>query len=280
MPDIRRSLDVLADAWSLCQGCELGVRRHEVGGSFVFGEGTRGGIMLVGEGPGLPEEKEGRPFIGKSGMLLRHMLEHAGLTDYYMTNTVACRSCSPAFDSIGRQLMFKDWKSGLQVPRINDEPPTPKQMATCSPRLFEQIYMVDPVLLISLGPAAANALTGRHISLTKEHGTIREVEVPGAWKLPVLTEKKKQWYRKVSGQMIAPVVDNMVRYNVLMTFHPAFALRYVEDRRDRTLFMSFVLDIQTAINTYRRYIHELTDTQKSDDIVLDVAEIESYANEL
>jgi len=135
-------------------------------------------------------------------------------------------------------------------------------------------------MLISLGPAAANALTGKHISLTKEHGTIQEVEVPGVWRLPVLTEKKKQWYRKVGGQMVAPTVQNQVRYNVFMTFHPAFALRYVEDRRDKTIFAAFVLDLQTAVNTYQRYLHELADTPKPADIILSVDDIENYANEL
>lgn len=53
MADYRRSLQELKEEWSSCTKCELGQRRKEVEGEFVFGEGVGGrGIMFIGEGPG------------------------------------------------------------------------------------------------------------------------------------------------------------------------------------------------------------------------------------
>lgn len=279
MPDIRKHLDVLANEWSGCTKCELGVRRQEVGGAFVFGEGVRGGIMLVGEGPGINEEKEGRPFVGKSGRLIRFIMERAGIGGYYLTNTVACRSCSQAFDSIGRPLVWKDRRTGQDVPRINDEPPTPAQVEACKPRLLEQIYLVDPVLIIALGGGAAAALTGRSVTITKDRGRFIEVEVPGVLQLPVLTEKKKQWVRKVGGQIVAPVENNYVKYLMMLTIHPSYALRFVKDTRQKNIFASFITDLQSAINTYYRYVYELT-KQPQVQIEFNTDEVEEYASSL
>lgn len=279
MPDARKHLDVLANEWSGCTRCDLGVRRAEVNGAFVFGEGSRGGLMLIGEGPGAHEEQEGRPFIGKSGMLIRHILDIAGVADHYITNTVACRSCAPAFDSIGRPLVFKDRRTGQDVSRINDEPPKPAQVEACKPRLLEQIYIVDPILIVTLGGGAAAALTGKSVTITRDRGTFQEVEIPGAWQLPILTDKKKQWVRKVGGQIVAPVRQSTVRYLTFLTIHPAYALRYVRDKRHGNVFTAFVLDMQTAINTYNRYIRQLIGME-STDVLLNPEEIEEYAADL
>lgn len=274
MPDARRSLDVLANEWSGCTRCELGVRRHETNGRFVFGEGTVGRLMFIGEGPGTKEEELGRPFVGKSGQFLKFILDQLQCTDYYMANTVACRSCAPVFDSLGRPMLMRNGE-----PRINDEPPTPAQTEACKARLHEQIYMVDPILIVSLGTSAASTLLGKSVTITKERGTFKEIEVPGVWRNAVLTEKKQQWVRKVKGTVVAPTEQNQVRYLAMVTVHPSFALRFAKDYRDKNNFTVFWQDIQTAVHTFNRYLYEITGYEQ-ENINLNASEIEDYAAEL
>lgn len=244
------------------------MRRQEVNGHFVFGDGALGGLMLVGEGPGTHEEQDGRPFIGKSGQLLRGILEMLGMRDYYLANTVACRSCAEAVDSIGRKIIGRDGRV-----RIQDEPPTPLQVEQCKPRLMEQIYIVDPLMIVSLGGGAAQALTGKPVTITKEHGQFREIEIPGAWSMPVLTDKKKAWVRKVKGEYIAPTEQSTIRYLMMMAVHPAYALRFVKDKRQKNIFIEFVLDMKKAVTTYNRYAHEMLGSEMHQvEMNLDAAE--------
>jgi DNA polymerase len=268
VPDARKPLHVLQSEWVGCRRCELGVRRQEVNGHFVFGDGALGGLMLVGEGPGTHEEQDGRPFIGKSGQLLRGILEMLGMRDYYLANTVACRSCAEAVDSIGRKIIGRDGRV-----RIQDEPPTPLQVEQCKPRLMEQIYIVDPLMIVSLGGGAAQALTGKPVTITKEHGQFREIEIPGAWSMPVLTDKKKAWVRKVKGEYIAPTEQSTIRYLMMMAVHPAYALRFVKDKRQKNIFIEFVLDMKKAVTTYNRYAHEMLGSEMHQvEMNLDAAE--------
>jgi uracil-DNA glycosylase len=272
--DARKPLHVLQNEWMPCRRCSLGIRRHEVNGAFVFGEGALGGMMLIGEGPGINEEQDGRPFIGKSGQLLRHILETLGMNDYYLANTVACRSCAPAVDSLGRILMGRN-----NQPRMNDEPPLPVQVEACKPRLMEQIYIVDPLLIVALGAGAATALAGKPVTITKQHGMFQEIEVPGVWQMPVLTDKKKVWVRKVKGEIIAPTEQHRVRYLMMTTVHPAYALRFVKDKRQKNIFVEFVLDLKKAALTYNRIVQEvLGSVPPAADV--SVEEVEEYANGL
>lgn len=274
MPDARKSLDVLANEWSACRRCDLGKRRHLVNGSFVFGHGVSGGMLFIGEGPGITEEKEGMPFVGKSGRFLRQMLFRLNMNDYYTTNVVACRSCAEVYDSTGTPILDRQGNV-----RISDETPTPVQVEACRDRLLEQIYIIDPVLIVTLGASAASALLQKPITILKERGTFKEIEIPGVWKKPVLTEKKQQWVRKVKGQLVAPTEQNTVRYLMMPTIHPSFALRYVKDTREKNVFTLFRKDIQAAVHTYNRYIYELTG-QYVEDVDLNDEELEDYAESL
>lgn len=257
MPDARKTLEQLSEEWETCEKCELGVRRKETDGNFVFGEGRRRGIMFVGEGPGAIEEEVGRPFAGPSGKLLRDVIGRLGLWDCYFTNCVSCRSCSPAYDGGGQPIMRRDRATKKLLPLINDEPPTPAQVNTCLPRLHEEIYLVDPILIVALGAEAASTLLGRKVSILSERGRTMKITVPGAWSLPVLTEKKKAWRRKVRGEWVMPTVQNQVEYLMLPTVHPAYVLRFHSDRRKGNPLETFAADITLASNIYYRYMTEV-----------------------
>lgn len=256
-PDYRKTLARLRSDWENCERCDLGRRRKMEGGAFVFGEGRPGGIMFIGEGPGVVEEQFGRPFVGDSGDLLRTSIMKLGLADYYISNLVACRSCVHAHDSEGQPMFRKDRSTGLNVPKMKDEPPSPAFIMACLPRLYEEIYLVDPKLIVALGGEAAKALSiGRMMAITTERGNTRTISIPGAWFLPSLTDKRQRWRRKVQGQMIQPVVGNTLRYVMLPTFHPAYVLRRFADRSQGNPLEMFLKDMLSAARIYDRYMQE------------------------
>jgi DNA polymerase len=65
----------LREEWRGCTSCELGSRRIAAEGEFVFGEGLPRGIMFIGEAPTKEDEGTGRPFTGKSGQIVRKIIE-------------------------------------------------------------------------------------------------------------------------------------------------------------------------------------------------------------
>lgn len=234
--------------------------------------------MFIGEGPGANEEVEGRPFIGQSGKILRMVIDKLGIAGCsYISNVVACRSCSPAYNSAGQPIIR--WNRALKIeePLIKDEPPNPVQIAACLPRLYEEIYLVDPVLIVALGAEAAKALISeRSFSIMGERGKGRAITLPGASSVPELTDKKKVWYRKVKGQIVMPTVQNEVRYWMLPTLHPAYVLRRQADQSFKNPLDVFLGDMKQAAKIYDRYLLETFGTEpiERDVSVDDVINIE------
>lgn len=127
-----------------CQRCALYRSRQHV----VFGEGNpHAGIMLVGEGPGGNEDREGRPFIGTAGQLLDRILQAAGLSreEVYITNTVLCRP------------------PGNRVP-------SPEETAACRPFLEAKLRIIHPEIVVVLGATAARVLLDPRVGITKLRG--------------------------------------------------------------------------------------------------------------
>ena len=134
----------LKQACAQCHRCGLGETRH----SLVFGDGAENArIMLIGEGPGEQEDRQGVPFVGPAGKLLDDMLEMIYLdrTKVYIANIVKCR------------------------PPHNRDPQFAEQKC-CSEWLQRQIELVDPVLIVCLGRIAATALIKDPFRITREHG--------------------------------------------------------------------------------------------------------------
>lgn len=256
MLDANKPLEQLYREWCTCQKCSLGQHRMEVGGQFVFGEGVARGVLFISEGPGRTEEQHGRPFVGPSGELLRTVINRFGLTNYYMTNVVACRSCSVVTDEHGQPRMTRPFRNQPALPMYRDEPPNVPQRNACTPRLLEQIYLLDPIVIVSLGGPATEVLTGRSITITQERGKERHISIPGASFTPNLTEKRGVWLRKVGGEMVRPVNENEVKYLMVPTLHPAYVLRQFEDRRTRAAFPQFCADIRKAVKIYEQYMYE------------------------
>ena len=129
----------------------------------VFGEGTTGGIMLIGEAPGGEEEKLGRPFVGKAGKNLNEFLEIAGLKreDLYISNVVKFRpvSTSP--------------KTGRPVNRT----PSKNEIEDFVPLLMEEIKAYKPKLIVTLGNVPLKAVTGdNRLFIGACHGKLIELK--------------------------------------------------------------------------------------------------------
>ena len=128
-----------------CQRCKLaGLGRTQV----VFGVGNpHASIMFVGEGPGYHEDRQGEPFVGAAGKLLNELLESAGLSrsEVYIANVIKCRP-------------------------PNNRDPEPDEVDTCKPFLFQQIQMIEPKVVCSLGNWATQTLLEKKVGITKVRG--------------------------------------------------------------------------------------------------------------
>lgn len=139
------TLQALAESLENCQRCPLAkLGRSRV----VFGVGNpQASVMFVGEAPGYHEDQKGEPFVGAAGQLLNDLLKSAGLSrsDIYIANVIKCRP-------------------------PNNRDPEPIEVETCKPFLLQQIALIRPTLVCSLGNWATQTLLERKVGITRVHG--------------------------------------------------------------------------------------------------------------
>ena len=162
----RVKLLALRDQAMSCTACGLAEGRTNV----VFGYGDPDAdLMIVGEGPGQREDEQGLPFVGRSGQLLDQLLAEIGLTrdnNTYIGNVVKCRP------------------PGNRDPR-------PDEIDACADYLRNQLRLVDPKVVVTLGNFSTKLLLRTETGITRMRGHAYE------------------WW----GRFLVP------------TFHPAAALR-------------------------------------------------------
>lgn len=159
------ALEELARTASTCTRCRLSAGRTQV----VFADGSPDAdLMFIGEGPGYHEDIQGLPFVGAAGQLLNTLLGEIGLKreEVRIVNTVMCR------------------------PPGNRDP-LPDELESCRPYLTQQIELVDPRVIVTLGNFATRVILDRPVSISKVRG------------------QRQAW----EGRMVIP------------TFHPAAVLR-------------------------------------------------------
>jgi DNA polymerase len=167
-----RDLAALQKFLEGCPRCKLSKTRTNI----VFGQGNpKADLMFVGEAPGREEDEQGLAFVGRAGGLLTKIIEAMGKSreDVWICNVLKCRP-------------------------PNNRNPEADEVAACMPFLDEQIRLVSPRVIVTLGTYSAQAVLGTDEPI----GRLR-----GRW-------------QSARGVKVMP------------TFHPAFLLRSPERKKD------------------------------------------------
>lgn len=245
-----RDLRTLYEQWSECELCDLGKRRKYLDKNFVPGHGVKRGIMFIGDSPREEEERDGTPFAGLSDKILMGVIDKVGIAaNCYFTNLVTCRSCLAEINDAGTPITYKE--NGELLIRYRDQPPNPVQISCCLPRLYEEIYIVDPLVIVALGAVAASTLAQRNVPILQEAGKETHIEIPGVGRNPALTPSGK-WGRKQHGTLHYPTQQNTVRYLCVPTFHPTYVARSMADASENGPVTQFYKHIKEATKTFVR----------------------------
>jgi DNA polymerase len=113
--------------------------------------------MIVGEGPGANEDRQGEPFVGNAGQMLDKMLVHViGLQreQVYIANVVKCRP-------------------------PDNRNPEPEEVARCRPYLMAQMRVIRPKVVLVLGSVASRALFQTSTGITRLRGEWRDLAYSG-----------------------------------------------------------------------------------------------------
>lgn len=146
---------VACAACGLCKG-----RRHAVVGQGA--QPTR--WLVVGEAPGEQEDRQGQPFVGRSGQLLDAMLAAVGMSrerDVFITNVIKCRP-------------------------PGNRNPKPEEIAACSPYLMRQIALLKPERILVLGRFAAQTLLGTDATIGNLRGRVHHLKTDEGVQIPVI----------------------------------------------------------------------------------------------
>lgn len=179
---------------STCTKCPL----HETRGKAVFGAGDADAeLMFVGEAPGAEEDRQGLPFVGRAGQLLNQLLEEIGLSreGVFIANVLKSR------------------------PPGNRDP-LPLEVEACEPYLFEQVRLIEPKVVCTLGNFATKLLTGSPVGITKVRGTPQLHELGGrtvfllpllhpaaALRTPAMKETLRADFATIPGLLAGPSPD-------------------------------------------------------------------------
>ena len=139
-----------------CNKCKLCTNRTNI----VFGVGNKeADIMMIGEGPGADEDKQGEPFVGKAGQLMNKALTGLGIKreELYIANIVKCRPPS-------------------------NRVPEQDEAETCLNYLRNQVILVKPKIIVLLGSTALKNILGKEYSITAMRG--KWIEQKGIYYMP------------------------------------------------------------------------------------------------
>lgn len=147
-------LAALSETVSACQACGLCRERHQA----VFGEGVmQPSIMVIGEAPAEQEDRQGKPFVDRMGLMLDNMLTSIQCSrthNVYVSNIVKCRP-------------------------PGNRNPKPDELAACKPYLLRQIALVRPFAIFAVGRVAARVLLETDAPLQKLRQLTHTLTVDG-----------------------------------------------------------------------------------------------------
>ena len=146
-------------------------------------------LMFVGEAPGRDEDLQGEPFVGRSGRLLDRLLaEELGIerSQVYIANVVKCRP-----------------------PQNRD--PAPKEIEACRPYLAEQIELIDPRVIVTLGNFATKLLLETTRGIRELRGQVFERGRAG-----LVPTYHPAYVLRAGGEAMAEMRADLVRAKRLM----------------------------------------------------------------
>jgi uracil-DNA glycosylase family 4 len=142
-----RALSILGKKASTCVQCDLCETRTQV----VFGVGSaRADLLVIGEAPGANEDLLGEPFVGRSGKLLDTLIsEELGMdrSQFYIANVVKCRP-------------------------PDNRNPKPVEIDACWAWLQQQIEIIDPKVILTVGNFSSRTLLQTKVGITKLRGRV------------------------------------------------------------------------------------------------------------
>jgi DNA polymerase len=189
LTDPRAKLDAVREKYIADAPHQHFVTAHT---NIVFGEGDPAArLMFVGEAPGETEDQTGRPFVGRAGQLLEKMINAMGLKreDVYICNVLKTRP-------------------------PNNATPTSDEARLCAPYLIEQIRIVAPEAIVTLG------LPATHLLLETTE--------------PMRSARGRWWtFPPQAGVMADP---DLPEISVMPTYHPAYLLRSYTDENRRKVW--------------------------------------------
>ena len=149
-------LEELKQSFKECKKCKLCTTRQNI----VFGVGNpKAEIMLIGEGPGADEDRQGEPFVGKAGQLMNKAFDVVGIKreDVYIANIVKCRP-----------------------PHNRD--PEKDEITACMNYLRNQVMIIKPKIIVLLGRIALQNILGEEYRITASRG--KWIEKKGIMYMP------------------------------------------------------------------------------------------------
>ncbi len=136
-----------------CTRCPL----YETRTKAVFGAGDANAeLMFVGEAPGAEEDRQGLPFVGRAGQLLNDLLVEIGLSREQVFIANVLKSRPPG-----------------------NRDPQPGEIQACEPYLWEQVRLIEPRVVCTLGNFATKLLTGSPTGITRVRGEPQVHELGG-----------------------------------------------------------------------------------------------------
>ena len=179
---------------SICEKCPLSETRNRV----VFGAGNADAdLMFVGEAPGAEEDRQGLPFVGRAGAFLTELLEGIGLQreDVFIANVLKCR------------------------PPGNRDP-QPEEIDSCRPWLEQQVELIQPRVIGTLGNFSTKLLTGKPAGITKVRGVPQQRLIGERWvymlplfhpaaglRTPRVAEQLREDFQRIPGLLEAPLPE-------------------------------------------------------------------------
>ncbi|HWC01193.1 MAG TPA: uracil-DNA glycosylase [Methylomirabilota bacterium] len=132
-----------------CTRCKLSTGRTTI----VFGTGSpEARLVIIGEGPGEEEDRQGKPFVGRAGQLLTKMLESVSIPreEVYICNIVKCRP-------------------------PGNRNPEPEEIGACAPFLAGQLAAIQPGVICALGTFAAQQLLRTREPISRLRGQLHRL---------------------------------------------------------------------------------------------------------